>query len=317
MCLTAKGFGQQLPQFSQYLSNYTVLNPANAVLAKNQLLVGMRSQMMGFGLEPNSAYVVGHAKLKPKKTHHYNPYIRISQEIPRDTTKYNRLVHALGGGFLADRYGAFDVFTTQAFYAIGFALNNEWKLAGAVKTSFNHSSINKERVLVLNVNNPYQDYAGGDLVYDQMLGSGGTCAALQIGFSGVLRSDNFLIGISLDQLSQNTLVLTESFQFYEYKPLFMAMTAYTFKMDESIQIQTGILVKKTNPAPTSLEVSSILKYSSKYSVGLHYRHKSSIGIVAAALIKEKIRLTYSYDYITTKLNLFSNGGHELTLGYAF
>ena len=317
LSLTLNVLGQQLPQYSQYLLNYSVLNSSYSVYEPNQLILGARSQMMGFGLEPNTAFVLGFIKLKPKKANHYNPYIRISQEIKQDTSQYNRVVQAIGGGFVADRYGAFNVFTVQASYALGYDLNSDWKISSSIKASFNSASINKERVAVLNIENPYQDYNGGDQLYDQLIGNGAAHGTLQMGLSGTIKSKEFLFGISVDQLTGNTFDLTQGPNLYEFKSQISAMAAYTYSLDEQIKIHTGILIKKMNPTPLSFELSSLISLTSQYSIGFNYRHQSSFGILAGISINEKFKLAYSYDYITTRLNMFSWGGHEITLGYEF
>ncbi|MFM7301114.1 MAG: type IX secretion system membrane protein PorP/SprF, partial [Crocinitomicaceae bacterium] len=73
------GNAQQLPQFTQFGNNVSLVNAANFVNENSAINIGARSQMLGFGSEPNTAFVYGHYLLKKKSKPSYNPQIRISK----------------------------------------------------------------------------------------------------------------------------------------------------------------------------------------------------------------------------------------------
>ena len=73
--IVVAGKAQQLPQFTQFGNNVSLINASNFVNDKSSIHIGARSQMIGFGSEPNSSFVYGHCLLKKKSRPNYNPPI--------------------------------------------------------------------------------------------------------------------------------------------------------------------------------------------------------------------------------------------------
>lgn len=309
-----KTYAQQLPQFSQFLNNYTILNPANALNDENQINLGARSQMIGFGLEPTTIYCIGNFTLKPKNLNQFNPSIKISKEIPKDTTQYNRFRQGLGGGIISDRYGALNSFYIQSFYALGYQFTKEWLFSFALKGTYSNISINPDRISVLNINDPYATYSGGDMLFDQVVSSGAK-NAMQFGVFGTLKSKELLLGIGIDNISIVQFSDNNLSHVFTLKPQLTLLASHSFEIEEYFTIKTGVLLKKMNPTPSSIEASILVIGEKGFYGGLNYRHQSSVGAIAGIRISNKFKLGYSYDFLTTRLHSFSNGGHEITLGY--
>ena len=86
MCLTVMltnlATGQQLPQYSQFLLNKAVYNPAAmAINPQTEVTLIGRWQMLGFGLEPRTVALFGQSKIQKKEKVIFNPASRIGQEI--------------------------------------------------------------------------------------------------------------------------------------------------------------------------------------------------------------------------------------------
>ena len=65
------GKAQQLPQFTQFGNNISLVNTANFVNETSGIQIGARSQMLGFGSEPTTGFVYGHYLLKKKRKPNY------------------------------------------------------------------------------------------------------------------------------------------------------------------------------------------------------------------------------------------------------
>ena len=104
------GFGdasaQQLSQFSQYLLNPTILNPATTGVNENiNVKLSYRNQWTGFTDAPSTYYIsVDAAMIRPRKGNS----LRMSR--PGFTTVkqgHKTLNHGVGGYMMSDTYGAF------------------------------------------------------------------------------------------------------------------------------------------------------------------------------------------------------------------
>ncbi len=77
------------------------------------------------------------------------------------------------------------------------------------------------------------------------------------------------------------------------------------------------MVKYVNSAPLSLQVSALAGFRERFWVGGMARVGDSFGIIAQFKPTEKLTIGYSYDITTSELSIFSNGTHEIMLGYNF
>ena len=90
-------YGQQMPQFSQYLRNQYMVNPGAAgIYDFIDITVGGRMQWLGFDNAPISSYLYGSSTLTKKEKPKYNPALRISEMPVRNPeVKTGKLKHAL------------------------------------------------------------------------------------------------------------------------------------------------------------------------------------------------------------------------------
>jgi type IX secretion system PorP/SprF family membrane protein len=315
--LTDVLFGQQLPQFTQFSNNLSMANNANFVHESNSINLGVRSQMLGFGLEPNSAFVFGKYGLKKKVAPNYNPQFRISRPIPESAAKRSRFEQAVAGIILTDRYGAFSRTHVAGIYNIGIQLNKTWNLSGALKIGFSSLGFNSDNAVVLNSNDPYANYVSGDLEYDEFVSGNNRSMTIDIGSSVLISSKSLRVGVSVDQLAGNALSFSSSPINFNQKLHYNLLIGYSLSLNEKVNLDIVGLMKQMNPAPISFDLTTRAIFSNRFWAGINYRHNSAIGILAGMQLGESFRLGYSYDLITTRLNLFSSGGHEIILSYAF
>jgi hypothetical protein len=88
-------WGQQIPQFSQYLRNQVLVNPgATGVYDFTDITIGGRMQWAGFENAPRTAYLTVAAPIRKKPVKPaYDPGIRVSNSIVRtpeiNTARFN------------------------------------------------------------------------------------------------------------------------------------------------------------------------------------------------------------------------------------
>jgi type IX secretion system PorP/SprF family membrane protein len=314
-------FNQQLPQLSQFSTNLDIFNPSAIGLnEKSCISIGGRWQMLGFGSEPRSLFLSGSTKLPSvNKKREINSGLRIDEnETNVDTISESALSHSLGGQFIHDQYGAFGRSGITGNYSLGINLNNDWRAHLGARFGWSNFSFNQDKAQVLNVNDPSQIYQGGDDEYDQFIGGTNRRNSFDLGLGVTIVNDNFLLGLAMNQITKSYLdVPMSSTAFFDQRMHWNLFTGYTYKIPEVCDIQGMLLVKKMQPTPLSLEVSLRTLFPNSLWAGIHYRNRSSVGIMGGFLIYEKFHLGYSIDFETTSIRKFSNGGHEIILNYRF
>jgi type IX secretion system PorP/SprF family membrane protein len=314
--LASYTYAQQLPQFTQFSNNVSLVNNANFINETNSVNIGARSQMLGFGLEPNSAFVYGSYGLKKKPQPNYNPQIRISKPIPKEVIKPSRIQHAIAAIALIDRYGAFSRTHLSGIYNLGYKINSNWNLSGSLKLGLSSLGFNSDKAVVLNSNDPFADYVNGDNEYDGFVSGNTRATTIDLGSAIFVSSKSFEAGLSCEQLAGNALSFTNGGVNFNQKLHYNILLGYNYQLSK-VNIELVGLFKQMSPAPISIDLSARAAFENGFWAGINYRHSSALGFLVGMNFSKSIRLGYSYDFITNRLNNFSYGGHELILGYAF
>ena len=96
-----------------------------------------------------------------------------------------------------------------------------------------------------------------------------------------------------------------------------ANLGYTYAVDESDWVFTPMVDLVTDFGQTSFAIKTTGTFREKYWGGLGYRWGQAIvGMVGIELF-EGVKVAYAYEFLTSKLNRFSGGCHELSLSYSF
>ena len=139
------GVSQQMPQYSQYLRNQFMVNPAAAgVYDFADFTVSGRWQWVGFENSPKTAYASGTFVLGKKRTEVYNPGLRTSMGPFRNPEiKTGTLKHAFGGQMVADQYGAFQRLNAAVTYALHIPLSQKVNLAFGTKVGLSNNTFHQ------------------------------------------------------------------------------------------------------------------------------------------------------------------------------
>jgi type IX secretion system PorP/SprF family membrane protein len=139
--------------------------------------------------------------------------------------------------------------------------------------------------------------------------------SLDLGLGAYYSGDRFYAGLSATHLIRPTLV-------YGDNPTktprnFYLMSGYRFTFNNPDFELKPALLALTDLRNTIISVNSLLFYRKKFWVGLDYRMKSSVGLLAGLNLFPELRLGYSYGYNTSLLSRFGGSNHEIMLTYRF
>lgn len=275
-------FAQQIPQYSQYMLNDYILNPAMTgqhdyweVKSNNRL------NWIGITDAPRTFILSAHGPFR----------------------KHNM---GMGGSVFADITGPTSRVGFYLSYAYHLKLSKSLKLGMGLSLGLLQYRIDGTKVTLRE---------NGDPVFpNQMM----TVYTADATFGINLKHKNFNFGISLPQLIGNDLKFLENQE--ETKSTlarhYMAMGGYTFHVGD-FGIMPNVLLKYVHPAPPQFDAGVKFDWRDQFWLGASYRHDDAVSFMGGLAYKDFLLIAYSYDMSTSNLRNYSNGSHELMVGVRF
>ena len=301
-------FGQQLPQFSQYLRNQYMVNPGAAgVYDFVDVTLGGRMQWLGFTNAPNTTYLAVTSPLNFKPKPKYNPALRISNGPVRNPeVKTGKLKHAIGGQVILDQYGAFRRMYFGGTYALHIPVSKNYNLSFGTRLGLSNNTFLSEKAVPLNaeMDNTYQNFIAG----------GSSRMIMDLGVGLYFYSKNLFLGVAADDVTRDLVNFGSGTPNFNTQIHYNVTAGYKFPISENLTLTPALLAKLMQPAPISIEGSLQLEYKEWLWTAVSYRHTDAVVIMAGLNISQKFKFGYSFDFNTSRFNNYSAGGHELVLG---
>ncbi len=164
-----------------------------------------------------------------------------------------------------------------------------------------------------------QKSLSGNFIYndpnDPNIPLGGVSATVPDFGAGIyFNTEKFYIGASSSHLTEGDIdygqIKTSLARHY------YGMIGYTFDLTPSLALKPSVFVK-SDEASTQIDANMLLAYNNRFWGGVSYRLEDAIVAMVGMNITNDLKLGYSYDITTSSLNGFSNGTHEILLGYCF
>jgi type IX secretion system PorP/SprF family membrane protein len=275
---------QQDPQFTQYMYNQSIINPAYATANKSELNIGAlyRSQWVGIEGAPRTASLFVHYPV--------NDRIEV------------------GISFTNDDIG--NVVTENNIYA-DFAyilpVSEKGKLSLGLKAGLTLFDANF---------NGFNLQSGGrdtDVAFNENV----TQSFPNIGLGGFYFTDKFYVGLSAPNLLTTTHLENENgIQSTGVQDIhFFLNSGYVFDINPNLKFKPSFLVKGVKGAPLSADLNANVLFNEKFEAGIGYRFDDSVSAVVNFRIAPELRIGYAYDYTTSNLGNFNSGSHEIILLY--
>lgn len=269
---------QQLPQFTQYMYNTISINPAYAGSRETLSIVALhRNQWTGLGDAPKTTTISVHSPLRNEKI-------------------------GLGLSFIQD--DLLDNFSyLYADFSYTIHVGAETKLAFGLKGGFTHygldSSLRQDPGVA-----PDPVISG---IQDQWNPN--------IGVGTYLHTNRWYVGLSAPRLLNSDYTSDGNVKVLERVSYYLT-GGYVFDLSGSTKFKPAFLVKATNGAPLSYDLSANFLFNEKLWLGAGYRINRRTGALAAMVdyqISKQLRMGYTFEYSTSDLNKYSDGTHEFLL----
>lgn len=283
LVMAAKLQAQQDAMYTQYMFNGLAINPAYAgsrnVLSATALY---RRQWVGIPGAPQTQTLSVDAPIRGKK-------IGLGLLLSNDKIGITRTTNVFGNY-------AFRIELDKGTLSLGLRAGVSFFRADFTSVELNSGS-------------PY-DFAFGQNVNNSLLNFG----------TGIYyNTDRFYIGASVPHLLNNTLrndetLVTNEVVSREYLHLFLT-SGYVFDINEDLKLKPSLLFKGSRGAPLELDINANLWIKELVGVGLSYRSKADVSILAEVQATPQFRIGYAYDRSTTRLTKYNTGSHELMVRY--
>ena len=274
---------QQLPQFTQYMFNTISINPAYAGSRETFSAVGLhRSQWVGLEGGPETQTLSMHSPLRNEKV-------------------------GLGLSFINDQLGYENFSYIYADFSYTIQTGENTKLAFGLKGGFTHYFLDQDLL------------TDPSVVNDPFFNDVSNRWSPNIGAGLYWHSQRWYLGLSAPRIlntdynngRQGTIdyVALERVSYY-------FTGGYVFDLSETTKLKPSVLLKATNGAPLSFDISANFLFNEKFWIGGAYRVNQSaaaIGGITDFQVSRQMRIGYAYEYPISDIRPYTSGTHEVLL----
>lgn len=272
---------QQDPQYTQYMYNMNVVNPAYAGSFEG-IAVGAlyRSQWVGLEGAPNTGTLAIHSPVGKRV--------------------------GLGFSFINDELGPVRENNAYADFSYTLPIGNGRKLAFGVKAGATFHKIGLTELAVIDANDPF-------------LQENVDAVTPNIG-AGVYfyRPNEYYISISMPNILNSVhLDATNGTKVGSETQHLFAAAGYVFSLSDNFALKPHGLVKAAFDAPISFDINANLFMYNIVEVGAGYRLEDSFSGMINFMVAPNLRIGYAYDSIRTDLNIATTSSHEIFINFDF
>jgi len=301
---------QQKPQYTQYVFNNFLLNPAVSGIENYiDVKAGYRSQWTGLQGAPvtnyftinaplGSDFIEGDATAFPEDGD--DPMSRSYRQYYQAAKPH----HGIGFMIVSDQAGPLTQTNIDATYAYHLGLAPQLNLAVGVSGGLNHIGLNTSLITL-------------GTALDPAISSGNNSQwKPDVGAGIWLYSSNYYFGASVQQLLPQNLYFSTSNAITQSQtvPHYFVTGAVKIFVSDDMALLPSVLFKVIKPVPVTYDINLKLAFRDRFWVGASYRHNDSFAGLVGFNISSLINVGYSYDITTSTLNTVSNGSHEIVIG---
>lgn len=279
LCILSTEFAtaQQDPQYTQYMYNMNVVNPAYAGSKEGLSLTALyRKQWSGFNDAPKTFTFSAHAPFGDKV--------------------------GLGLSVIKDELGPISETNVYADFSYTLQIGANTKIALGIKAGATFHDVGltdldlqdpNDPFFSKNINNTYPNVGAGAFLY----------------------GDNFYVGLSVPNLLSSVHLDENGLKYGSETNHYFATAGYVFQVSENVKLKPSVMVKSAFDAPVSFDGNFNVLFFEKFELGVSYRLDDSFSGLVGFQVTENIRIGYAYDYITSDLDAVANASHEVIITF--
>ena len=273
-------YSQQDSQYTQYMYNTSLVNPAYA---------GSRETVTAFLMHRNQWVGLDGAPV----TNNF------SINMPLGDSN-------LGAGlnFVNDKIGPVNENQISADLAYFIQISENYKLSVGLKGTANLFQLDVNKLRIYDPSDPqFQNVT--------------TEFSPNVGAGLYLFSDKSYFGLSVPNFFESYRYNDNNIAITKEKMHFYFMAGHVFTLSDHVDFKPAILSKIVEGAPLQADVTANFLFNEKLTLGAAYRWNASVSALAGFQISDSWFIGYGYDLETTKLANYNSGSHEIFLRYEF
>ena len=279
---TISAKAQQDPQYTQYMYNMNIVNPAyagsNDALSLNFLA---RIQWVGIEGAPRTITLGAHSP--------------VGKNV------------GLGLSVIVDEIGPVQEQNLYGDFSYTLKVSEDANLALGLKAGFTFFNV---CFTCINTTDP-NDAAFINQNANRILPN--------VGAGAYYYTDKYYVGLSVPNLLQTFHFEKNGGQVTrasERKHFFLT-SGYVFDLEGDIKLKPSIMLKAAEGAPLSVDFSGNILFNEKFELVLSYRLDESVSALVNVRARRNLRIGYAYDHTLTTLGNYNSGSHEIFLLFNF
>lgn len=268
---------QQDPQYTQYMYNMNVVNPAYAGSKESLSLTALyRNQWSG--LEGNPV------------TFTFSAHSPIGEKV------------GLGLSVIKDELGPVKETNVFADFSYTLQLGNTLKLALGLKAGATFHDVGLSTLELQDPNDP---------IFSEDINN----TYPNIGAGAFLYGDNFYIGLSVPNMLKSVHLDENGIKYGSETNHYFATAGYVFQLSEIVKLKPSVMIKSAFNAPVSYDGNLNALFYDKLELGASYRLSDSFSGLVGFQITPNIRVGYAYDHVISELKSVAPNSHEVILTF--
>ena len=268
---------QQDPQYTQYMYNMNVVNPAYAGSKESLSMTALyRTQWSSFEGAP--------------KTFTFSAHSPFSDKV------------GLGLSVVKDELGPISETNIFADFSYTLQVGTDLNLALGLKAGATFHDVG---LIDLELQDPNDPFFSQDI----------SNTYPNIGAGAFFYSSNFYVGVSVPNLLNSVHLDENGIKFGSETNHFFGTAGYVFEVSENVKLKPSVLVKSAFDAPLSIDGNVNALFHEKFEIGASYRLDDSFSGLVGFQATPNIRIGYAYDRVISDLQAVASSSHEVILTF--
>lgn len=276
-------WSQQDAQYTQYMYNMSVVNPAYTT--GNIGIVNMgalhRTQWVGANGAPKSSNIFMHTPI--------NENVEVGFSLVNDN--------------IGDVVKQNDLY---ADFAYKLNLEENGKLSFGLKAGVTFFDVNFNGFVL----------ESGDVFTDPDFAENINQSFFNVGAGVYYNTENYYVGLSVPAILNAKHLDRNNGKYQGTEQAHTYLTGgYVFEINELFKFKPAFMAKAVKGAPISLDLTANVLFDNKVEFGVGYRLEDAFSGMVNFKATPELRIGYAYDHTISNLGPFSSGSHELFILY--
>ena len=270
---------QQDPQYTQYMYNMNIVNPAYAG-SKENISLGMlyRKQWANIEGAPSSFSFSGHGA--------------VGNNV------------GIGLSFLSDKIGPISEQNVYGDFSYSLQLGENRTLALGIKAGATFHKVGL-RSIQSSLPDPNEGIFGQDI----------SDVSLNIGTGAFYYTDKYYVALSVPNMLKSAHLDYNGREYGSDVSHYFLTGGYVFDLDYDVKFKPSFMLKSALNIRPSLDLSANFLYKEQIEIGATYRLQDSFGGMVNFLVTPELRIGYAYDHTISDLKVSAPSSHEFILLY--